>query len=166
MIAQKCKGKAFLWIRNYKYDVDLKQLSIKSTYKIKLLASTTSNFSATKVTCSRTHLFSRNGQRLKTGDESDNLQLAKVRMSGEAANSNVKAQGFLEQYVQKLLEPHSGSLSNEDLKVLCTHNEPAIVDSEEDSSHHQISEIIDQFVEDDPDFERGCKARWGVLKIL
>ncbi|KRZ67480.1 hypothetical protein T10_10146 [Trichinella papuae] len=65
-----------------------------------------------------------------------------------------------------LSKPHSGSLSNEDLKVLCTHNEPAIVDSEEDSSHHQISEIIDQFVEDDPDFERGCKARGGVLKIL
>ncbi|KRZ67297.1 hypothetical protein T10_9504 [Trichinella papuae] len=54
----------------------------------------------------------------------------KVRINGADTSSNVKAQQFLGQYDQELIELHGGSLSNEDLNVLGAHNGPTVDESE------------------------------------
>ncbi|KRX38898.1 hypothetical protein T05_3008 [Trichinella murrelli] len=107
--------------------------------------------------------------------ESDRFQkrtnLYDISIIGEAANFNVKAsQEFPKKQVQELLELHSKSHSNGDLKELsglCTDNGltvwiQKIIHLIPQQQHHQECKNHDPDREYDPDYEQRSNARRGV----
>ncbi|KRY26886.1 hypothetical protein T01_10496 [Trichinella spiralis] len=80
-----------------------------------------------------------------------------------------------------LLESHDENLSNADLKQLaqlCTDNEATVIDLKKDIRVRTLTteflkniitnsaQIMDQFVEQDTDYEQSSKARRGVLEMI
>ncbi|KRX67067.1 hypothetical protein T09_6000 [Trichinella sp. T9] len=107
--------------------------------------------------------------------ETDRFQkrtnLYDISIIGEAANFNVKAsQEFPKKQVQELLELHSKSHSNGDLKELsglCTDNGltvwiQKIIHLIPQQQHHQECKNHDPDREYDPDYEQRSNARRGV----
>ncbi|KRY41007.1 hypothetical protein Tsp_02220 [Trichinella spiralis] len=80
-----------------------------------------------------------------------------------------------------LLESHDENLSNADLKQLaqlCTDNEATVIDLKKDIRVRTLTteflkniitnsaQIMDQFVEQDTDYEQSSKSRRGVLEMI
>ncbi|KRZ74780.1 CENPB DNA-binding domain-containing protein 1 [Trichinella papuae] len=138
-------------------------LNLATSMIIKSSASTASYLSTTKVTRSKTHLFEETERRLSiwVDDQtqrcmplSQMLIVEKAKsISNHTTNSDIKAaQEFPEQNVQELLELLSESHSNEENSAVRTLTTEFL-----NNSIIKSAEIMDRFVEHNPDYKRRPK---------